>query len=132
MFVFVEDSGSDLASALGSLARMGVQNSKVFDSSLRAVEYLELVEAGAEAAPEAVIVDLLLRQGAGQEVLRFVKSRASLRKIPMVVWTVVEEELQHKVCIALGAREVLVKSRRAQELREAIVRLRSAGADLRD
>lgn len=132
MFVFVEDSGSDLASALGSLARMGVQNSKVFDSSLRAVEYLEMVEAGAEAAPEAVIVDLLLRQGAGQEVLRFVKSRASLRKIPMVVWTVVEEELQHKVCIALGAREVLVKSRRAQELREAIVRLRSAGADLRD
>lgn len=126
MFVFVEDNGMDLAMAVSSLSRMGARNSSVFAGATRAIEYLRNVENGTATEPEAIILDLLLRQGAGQDVLSFVKSREALRHIPVLVWTVVESETQHRICLAMGAREVLVKSRRAEELKDAILRLRSA------
>ena len=124
MFLFVEDNGADLAKAASSLARLGSDGSRAVDTAQRAMDYLKRVETGEISAPEAVIVDLLLRAGAGQDVIGYVKASPVLRHIPVLVWTVVEDETQHGVCMALGAREVLVKSRRAQELREAILRLK--------
>lgn len=126
MFLFVEDDGMDLAMAASSLSRLGARNSRVVDTAGKAMDFLRRVESGEQAPPEAVIVDLLLRDSAGQDVLGFMRARQALKQIPVLVWTVVENEIQHQICLALGAREVLVKSRRAPELREAILRLRAA------
>lgn len=134
MFLFVEDSGMDLAMAATCLSRLGVRNSRVVDTAGKAVEFLRQVESGEHAAPEAVILDLLLRGSSGQDVMRYMHGRETLKQIPVLVWTVVEDTLTHTICLSMGAREVLVKSRRAQELREAVMRLRglppaSAGDD---
>lgn len=128
MFVFVEDSGNDLAKALSTLSRLGVKHSPVFSGATRAIEHLEKIEQGEAPKPEAIILDLLLPEGDGQDVLRFLKSRQALQDIPVFVWTVVENVVQHQVCLALGAREVLVKSRRAEELKDAVLRLRGTAA----
>jgi CheY-like chemotaxis protein len=134
MFLFVEDSGIDLAKAATSLSRLGSRNSRVVDTAGKAMDFLQQVESGEQAAPEAVILDLLLRNSNGQDVIRYMRGREALKRIPVLVWTVVEDELTHNICLAMGAREVLVKTRRAQELREAVLRLRglppsSAGDD---
>ena len=132
MFLFVEDNGMDVAKAASSLSRLGARDSRVVDTAGKAVQYLEKVEVGEESAPEAVILDLLLRDSAGQDVIRFMRGRERLKTIPVLVWTIVEDETQHQVCLALGAREVLVKSRRAQELSEAVRRLRGMPAGMGD
>jgi CheY-like chemotaxis protein len=134
MFLFVEDNGMDLATAAASLSRLGARSSRVVNTADKALEFLKQVEIGEQSAPEAVILDLLLKDSSGQDVMRYIHGRETLRKIPVLVWTVVEDDLTHKICKALGAREVLVKSRRARELREAVLRLRglpplSAGDD---
>jgi CheY-like chemotaxis protein len=135
MFLFVEDDGMDLAMAASSLSRLGARQSRVVNTADKAVEYLQQVESGEQSAPEAIILDLLLKgDSSGQDVMRYMRGRAKLNKIPVLVWTVVEDETTHSICFALGAREVLVKSRRAVELREAVLRLRgmppvSAGDD---
>jgi CheY-like chemotaxis protein len=125
MFLFVEDNGADIAMAASSLSRLGARNSRVVDTAGKAMDFLRRVESGEQAAPEAVIVDLILRDSAGQDVIGSMRGRQALKQIPVLVWTVVEDEIQHKICLALGAREVLVKSRRAQELQEAVLRLRA-------
>jgi CheY-like chemotaxis protein len=134
MFLFVEDDGMDLAMAASSLSRLGARESRVVNTADKAVEYLQEVESGEQLAPEAIILDLLLKDSSGQDVMRYMRGRARLKKIPVLVWTVVEDETTHSICLALGAHEVLVKSRRALELREAVLRLRgmppfSAGDD---
>ncbi|HEY3706503.1 MAG TPA: response regulator [Terracidiphilus sp.] len=124
MFLFVEDNGMDVAMAASLLTRLGVRDSRVVDTAGKAMDFLEQVESGEVSAPEAVIIDLLLRAGSGQDVMRFMRGREGLKQIPVLVWTVVADELTHRICMTMGAREVLVKSRRAQELREALLRLR--------
>lgn len=132
MFLFVEDSGRDVAMAGEFPCTQGARSSRVCDTAPKAVEYLERVESGEESVPEAVILDLLLRDGSGQDVMRYMRGRNKLKQIPVLVWTAVEDEVQHGICFALGAREVLVKSRRAQELREAVLCLRDAVASAPD
>lgn len=124
MFLFVEDNGMDIAMAASSLSRLGARDSRVVDTAVKAMEFLEQVESGDQAPPEAVILDLLLRDSSGQDVMRYIRGREALKQIPVLVWTVVEDTLTHKICLAMGAREVLVKSRRGQELQEAVLRLR--------
>lgn len=130
MFLFVEDNGRDLAMAASSLSRLGARNSRALDSAPKAVDYLDRVDRGELERPEAVILDLLLRDSSGQEVIRYMRGKQALKAIPVLVWTVVEDEIQHKICLALGAREVLVKSNRGQELREAVLRLRGRAPDV--
>ncbi len=84
----------------------------------------------AERAPSAIILDVLLPGIDGWEVLRRLKADATLRDIPVVIATVVDER---DVGLALGAVDYLVKPVRRDALMAALRRntLLSASAGRR-
>ena len=124
--MFVEDESKDLAKATSVLSRAGSKGSSIYGDAPSAIAHLHAVRAGNAPKPEAVIVDLTLRRGSGQDVLSELQTHRELCDIPAIVWTQSIDPVQHKICAALGAWEVLVKSKSGKELLHAINRIRNA------
>ncbi|WP_109486111.1 response regulator [Occallatibacter savannae] len=123
MLVIVEDEQRDLKTAARVLSRVG-RRFKVFDDASRVIQFLDEVRAGFLSKPEAIILDLNLRKGSGQDVLAALRREPELENIPVIVWTGSDDPTQSDICIFLGAREVLLKTENGQELKDAVSRLR--------
>ncbi|AFZ65870.1 response regulator [Deinococcus peraridilitoris] len=63
----------------------------------------------ADEAPRLVLLDLHMPRMNGLDVLRRVKQDATLRNIPMVVFTTSNAPADREACAALGADDYLVK-----------------------
>jgi PAS domain S-box-containing protein len=84
----------------------------------------ELVASGAEAmahlerkpAPSAILLDLMMPQPDGHAVLKYVRSRANLRDVPVVVLTALDSDHEIERAFAAGADDYVRKPFRPGEL----------------
>lgn len=83
------------------------------DDGEAAVAYLEAAEAAAAAGnprvPDLVLLDLKLPRMSGLEVLRWLRGRARLRRLPVVVLTSSRERQDVDAAYDLGANSYLMK-----------------------
>lgn len=63
-----------------------------------------------EGVPDVVVVDLLLDDNKGVELLRMVKSSEKLRSVPVIALSGVGQEEALKQGILLGANDYLIKT----------------------
>jgi CheY-like chemotaxis protein len=67
---------------------------------------------GRTVAPDAVLLDLNLSRVHGREVLAFIRGDASLRSVPVIVFTGWASDEVRRACLESGADAVLLKPRR--------------------
>jgi CheY-like chemotaxis protein len=71
------------------------------------------LEAAAEAAPAAVILDLIMPEMDGFEFLDHFRQIAHCRHTPVIVWTIKDITVEERARLALSAQGVVQKGRRA-------------------
>ena len=82
-----------------------------------------------ELLPDLVVLDLLLPDLPGWEVLLRIKEEARTREIPVLIVSVVDDRARG---LALGAAEHLVKPISRRRFHEAVEHVMSQGAELQD
>jgi len=112
--LIVEDDDNDVLLMRRAFAKSGVVNPlQVVNDGDAAVAYLggEGIYADRDRFPLPVIVllDLKLPLRSGLEVLEWVKARAGLKRLPIVMLTSSKEDADVKRAYELGANSYLVK-----------------------
>lgn len=62
--------------------------------------------------PDLVLIDFVLKGIDGCEVLKLLKKDAQTKKIPIVVYTSISEEIGYNIMMSCGAYDYIVKSDR--------------------
>lgn len=95
----------------------------LFELVTKGEEGLAIAE---QCSPALIILDLLLPDMSGYEVLEQLKNRPSLSSIPVIILSNLSQEDEKRSALALGARDFLVKSEvdldRVVEVIGAIIR----------
>jgi CheY-like chemotaxis protein len=120
----IEDQIADLNSCVSILRRMGAVQVDALSSIPAALARLEMVLAGKLPKPDLIILDMHFSSLSGFDVLRFIRMHANLKSIPVIVWTVMDENRQ-ELFEVYGVRQVVGKLAGPRELQEAIL---SAGS----
>ena len=82
------------------------------------VEGLRLAE---EHSPDVIVLDVMMPQQDGWEVLQLLRNRRRTRDIPVLVCSVIDDP---ELAFSLGAAEFLAKPVKREELLEALERCR--------
>lgn len=70
-------------------------------------EAIEILDA--EESVDLVLLDLMMPQRSGLDVLTHLRADARLREIPCIILTAAGQEEQHRRAMALGATEFITK-----------------------
>ncbi len=119
----VEDSDSDIRQLLSLLKANGVKDIQVASGVYKATEALQKAVADASLKPELLVLDLALGMDSGYEILRYWKSTAELRDIPVVVWTAVGGKVDEDICKHFRVKSFVKKQQGPQALKMAITPL---------
>ena len=107
--LLVEDNPMDVDLTLRAFKRRHVSNPvHVARDGEEALAWIPRWEAG-EPTPAVILLDLKLPRVDGLEVLRQLKSHATLRTIPVVVLTTSAEHADVQTAYQLGANSYIVK-----------------------
>lgn len=107
--LLVEDNPVDLDLTLRAFAKRNMLNPvNVVRDGAEALAWIPRWEAG-ETWPSLILLDLKLPKVDGLEVLRQLKSHATLCSIPVVVLTTSEEDSDIQKAYSLGANSYIVK-----------------------
>lgn len=109
--VLVEDSARDVELTLAALEDSHLANRVVVlrDGS-EALEYLNRQVDGAETElPAVMLLDIKMPKVSGIEVLRVIKTKPELRRVPVVMLTSSREGPDLRECYELGANGYVVK-----------------------
>lgn len=117
--LIVEDNGKDLQQATTLLREMGAQEVQATTSVAFALEYLRDVAEGKKEIPGLLILDLEFSSESGFEVLRYWKSTPSLKKMPVVVWTVMGD-VEQRLSEMFGVERVVDKKLGIRELEKVL------------
>jgi CheY-like chemotaxis protein len=123
--LIVEDQPQDVARASQALQAAGLADVEVCNSADLALLRLRQVLEDGRKAPSVILLDLGLPSGSGQEILRYCHSHSELKSIPVVVWTVYNDNTTRQICEMLGARGYVVKGASDKALTEAVTAARS-------
>jgi CheY-like chemotaxis protein len=119
--LLIDDQSKDLASAADVAQSLGVEDIQTKSSITSARAHLEKALTGEVPLPDAIVLDLDLGMDSGFELLRFWHSTPALSGIPMIVWSVVEE--QRNICELFKVKTFVSKWQGASALREALAQL---------
>src|ERR1700752_2737195 len=118
----VEDQPGDLQIAADLARSVGIAEIEARTSLHAARGYLEKVLRNEAPLPDGIVLDLDLGYESGYELLRFWHSTPDLRKIPMVVWTLLGEE-QREICNLFRVDHYVSKWEGIPAFREILVKL---------
>ncbi len=118
----VEDQPSDLHIASQTARAAGIEEVEARTSLRAAMTYLEKVVREEVPIPDAIVLDLDLGYESGYELLRYWHSTPELRKIPLLVWTVLGEE-QREICNLFKVTNYVSKWEGAAAFRDALKKL---------
>ena len=108
--LLVEDSQDDIELTLRAFKKNSLGNRiHVARDGAEALEFLKRVEKHEAPQPGLILLDLKLPKADGIEVLRYIKSREVLRRIPVVMLTTSRNDRDIKTCYDLGANSYIVK-----------------------
>src|SRR6187401_3227407 len=101
--ILVVDDYVDLAEPLVRLLRRMGYAAEAVLSGGSAIEYLQTHR------PSLVILDLMMPDISGLQVLEWARKSTDLKALPIIIYTTANEENLLKQCIAAGANEVWLK-----------------------
>jgi CheY-like chemotaxis protein len=129
--LLVEDEVRDVLVATQIASSAGITNVEARDSLRKGIRYLEACVRGESPHPFAIVVDIDLgRSDNGYELLRLRYSTPLLRKIPIIVWTHLDESAR-AVCDLFDVDSVVFKWEGAAKLREALEKIIARTGKLR-
>jgi CheY-like chemotaxis protein len=125
--LIVEDDPGDVKKSRGFLEQVQPQHEiRVATSATAALRQLNQAIANEAELPEFVVLDLELEHESGFEVLRFWKTNDVFGRIPILVWTILDEpEIQ--ICKYFGVQAVVRKQDGMKAFAEGIKVLGRAG-----
>ena len=83
---------------------------EIIDSGQRGLEILKEVKENRRKCPDLILLDLILPDINGIEILRNAKSEPSLEKVPFIIFTnYTDPDLEHEIR-RLGVEEYIVKT----------------------
>lgn len=120
--LLVEDNEDDIALTLRAFQKNGldgkIQVARDGEQATRALS--DCLDAGPEALPKLVLLDLKLPKVDGFDVLETMKGDPSLRTIPVVVLSSSKEGQDIARCYRLGVNSYIVKPLDFQSFLEAV------------
>lgn len=126
--LIVEDSDDDYTATLRAFHKAGLANKIVRCSNGdQALDYLYRrgEYAGTEAEhPGIVLLDLNLPGTDGRDILKRIKADEDLKKIPVVVLTTSDAEIDIESCYAAGANSYIQKPVDLMGFMQSIARLK--------
>jgi len=128
LILIVEDSDDDYAATLRAFNKAGLANTiERCSNGDQALDYLfrRGQYAGTEAEhPGIVLLDLNLPGTDGRDILRQIKADEDLKKIPVVVLTTSDAEIDIESCYAAGANSYIQKPVDLVGFMQSITRLK--------
>ncbi len=97
------------------------------ENGVEILEFLHsLISEGSEAnLPRFVLLDLNMPKKDGREVLKEIKLHPTLKKIPVIIFSTTNNELEMKRCYELGANSYITKPNSFECLIKTVAALRS-------
>lgn len=92
--LLVDDEPADLKRASEVAQSLGIEDVQARTTVRAGHLYLEQGLAGKHPLPDAIVIDLDFGHDSGFELLRLWHSTPRLKQIPILVWSVVEEQKQ--------------------------------------
>ena len=122
VILIVEDH-ADTATALERLLSRCGHRVTIAESGEAAVAIFDAAAEGGEPVPQVVILDMGLPRMDGIDVLRELRARRPLARVPVIVYTADFSQHRMRHAQTLGAREYLVKGTTSWEaLTDAVQR----------
>ncbi len=118
----VEDEPKDLKFATETARSLGITEVDSKTSLNAAKSYLEKGLQGEGPLPDGIVLDLTLGYESGYELLRFWHSSPRLSQIPIMVWSV-REDNQREMCELFKVTSFVSKWEGEAALREALGKL---------
>ena len=106
----VEDSPADVFLLKEAMKEEGLDcQMKVADDGEKAIRILDDVDAGSQAAPDLLLVDLNVPRQNGTQVLERVRKSPRFGKTPVVMMSTSDTPVERKRAFDLGATEYFCK-----------------------
>lgn len=122
--LWIEDDPNDILLGERALQKSGLPKSIIVRDGEEAIAYLAGVAPYEDRTqfplPSLILSDLKLPRVSGFEVLRWLRSQESLRRIPFVVFTSSKQRRDIDMAYDLGANAYLVKPIESQVLAERL------------
>ena len=115
----VEDQPSDLHIASQSARAAGIEEVEARTTAQAAMSYLQKGLRDEIPLPDAIVLDLDLGYESGYELLRYWHSTPALKRIPLLVWTILGEE-QREICNLFKVTNYVSKWEGAGAFRDAL------------
>lgn len=124
--LLVEDDSNDVLLVKRAFKKAGVNNPlKIVDHGDGAIEFLEN-----EEAPLLILLDLKLPRKSGLDILKWIRERKRLNRVPVIVLTSSKEKKDIERAYELGANSYLVKPFSFDDLKELVARIKSYWLEL--
>ena len=132
--LWVEDDADDVLLIGRAIRKAGLEQPALARDGTEAVAYLsgsgEYADRDAHPFPSLILLDLKLPKMSGFEVLQWIRERAEVCRVPVVMFTSSKERADIDRAYELGANAYLVKSVDHNNLVEALKRMRDFWLDL--
>jgi CheY-like chemotaxis protein len=122
--LLVEDQTKDARTAADVAESLGVENVEACKTVYGALSSLEKGLSGETSLPDGIVLDLDLGLESGFELLRYWHKTPRLSKIPLIVWSVTEE--QSEVCQLFKVNSFVSKWQGIDAFRQALGELVSS------
>src|SRR6185436_11152458 len=132
--LWVEDDADDVLLIGRALRKAGLDQPALARDGREAVAYLsgdgKYADRAAHPFPSLILLDLKLPKMSGFEVLRWIRERPEVCRVPVVMFTSSRERADIDRAYDLGANGYLIKSVDHDDLVEALKRVRKFWLDL--
>ena len=118
--VVVEDDPVHARLIDSALRRVGVND--ITTASSGEVAIRQLLKAGDPPRPDLIMLDLMLPDVPGLDVLSALRARDHLRRTPIIVLSCEDSERNVSRCLDAGANAFLVKEERYERFRDSVGR----------
>ncbi len=122
--LLVEDQPSDLQVAARTASAAGITELEARSTAQAAMLYLEKGLRAEQPLPDIIVLDLDLGYESGYELLRYWHSSPELKRIPLIVWTILGEE-QKEICKLFKVSDYVSKWEGAAAFCEAVKKVQA-------
>ena len=114
LIMLIDDSENDYKIIKRSFEKAGIENNILhMDSGDEAINYLShkdrYIDGKKYPLPKIILLDLNMPKVHGKEILKFLKNKNILKRIPTIILTSSSDDRDIKECYDLGANSYLVK-----------------------